>query len=120
MSEDTEGVLTFAGRLKRFVKLGGEMISLPAIEDVLSRHCADGEGDKPTLAVEATPRELNPELVLFTVRDLDREEVNRRIREGGLSPLHNIRRVVKLDEIPLLGTGKTNYRALKDILKGAG
>ncbi|MDL1963990.1 MAG: AMP-binding protein, partial [Deltaproteobacteria bacterium] len=34
VSEDNDGILTFCGRLKRFVKLGGEMISLPAIEEV--------------------------------------------------------------------------------------
>ena len=36
--QDADGVLTFEGRLKRFVKLGGEMISLPAIEAVLLPH----------------------------------------------------------------------------------
>jgi acyl-[acyl-carrier-protein]-phospholipid O-acyltransferase/long-chain-fatty-acid--[acyl-carrier-protein] ligase len=113
VSEAPDGVLTFAGRLKRFVKLGGEMISLPAIEDVLNRKYARASDDEPVLAVEATPVELNPELVLFTVRDLDREEVNRCIRVAGLSALHTIRLVVKVDAIPLLGTGKTDYRALK-------
>ena len=117
VSEAPDGVLSFAGRLKRFVKLGGEMISLPAIEEVLAKRYVTESDEKPVLAVEATPQELNPELVLFTIRELDREEVNRRIREGGLSPIHNIRRIVKLDEIPVLGTGKTNYRALKDLLK---
>ncbi|MFO7825588.1 MAG: hypothetical protein R6V72_16745 [Cyclobacterium sp.] len=35
VSEDAQGILTFRGRLKRFIKLGGEMISLPAIEAAL-------------------------------------------------------------------------------------
>ena len=43
VSEDADGVLTFAGRLKRFIKLGGEMISLPAIESVLQRHFGDSD-----------------------------------------------------------------------------
>lgn len=107
-----DGVLTFAGRLKRFVKLGGEMISLPAIEEILNRNYLPDDADKPVLAVTGAGQELNPELVLFTTLDLDREAVNLRIREGGLSPLHNIRRIVKIDHIPLLGTGKTDYRAL--------
>ncbi len=117
VSRADDGVMTFAGRLKRFVKLGGEMIALPAIEEVLNRHYAKPSDDEPVLAVEATPVELNPELVLFTVRDLDREEVNGRIREAGLSPLYNIRQIVKVDRIPVLGTGKTDYRALKARLK---
>jgi len=116
VSAGEDGVLTFVGRLKRFVKLGGEMISLPAIEEVLARHYAKPSDEGPVLAVESMPQELNPELVLFTVLDLDRGEVNQRIREAGLSPLHNIRALRKLDRIPTLGTGKTDYRALKDML----
>ncbi len=115
--EDAQGVLTFAGRLRRFVKIGGEMISLPAIEEVLAGFYAGAEEEGAVLAVEGTPAEFNPELVLFTVKDLEREEVNRRIREAGLSPLHNIRAVIKLKEIPTLGTGKADYRALRDMLK---
>lgn len=112
---DHDGLLTFQGRLKRFVKLGGEMISLPAVESVLES-AFPSESDKgPTLAVEATEAE-QPELVLFTSRDIDREDANKKIRAAGLSGLHSIRQVVKLDEIPLLGTGKTDYRALKQLL----
>lgn len=116
VTEGPGGVLTFAGRLKRFVKLGGEMISLPAIEEVLNRHYATPADEEPVLAVEGTQAELNPELVLFTVRNLALDEVNRRIREGGLSALHNIRRIVHVDRIPALGTGKTDYRALRGLL----
>ena len=118
VSRDADGVLTFRGRLKRFVKLGGEMVSLPAVEAVLARHYAaepDGD-DAPALAVEAAHAGGRPELVLFTTRPLDRADVNRVLRDAGLSPLHNVRRVVHLDELPLLGTGKTNYRALKAML----
>jgi acyl-CoA synthetase (AMP-forming)/AMP-acid ligase II/1-acyl-sn-glycerol-3-phosphate acyltransferase/acyl carrier protein len=113
VSVDEHGVLTFRGRLKRFVKLGGEMISLPAVEAVLHAHYASDTDEGPVLAVEATEDEQHPELVLFTTRQIDRESANRRIRDAGLSGLHNIRRIIKLNEIPLLGTGKTDYRALK-------
>jgi acyl-CoA synthetase (AMP-forming)/AMP-acid ligase II/acyl carrier protein/1-acyl-sn-glycerol-3-phosphate acyltransferase len=113
---DHDGFLTFQGRLKRFAKLGGEMISLPAIESILDA-AYPSEGDKgPTLAVESTESD-QPELVLFTSRDIEREDANKKIREAGLSGLHSIRRVIKLDQIPLLGTGKTDYRALKELLK---
>ena len=117
ISEDAEGVLTFCGRLKRFVKLGGEMISLPAIEEVLVPHFAGDDEEGPVIAVEATPSEENPELILFTVKDTDRVSVNSCLRDAGLSALHNIRHVIKLDEIPVLGTGKTNYLELKKHLE---
>lgn len=121
---ERDGVLFFRGRLKRFVKLGGEMVSLPAIEAVLEQRALEGSPsaaapggrDGPVLAVEAADAETNPELVLFTTLPLDRATVNGWIRSSGLSPLHNITRVERVEHIPVLGTGKTDYRALRALL----
>ncbi|MHB9134042.1 MAG: AMP-binding protein [Armatimonadota bacterium] len=117
VSEDFDGVMTFRGRLKRFVKLGGEMVSLPAIESVLLDAYGTTTDDGPILAVVATPSEERPELVLFSTKLITREAANDCIRQAGLSGLHNIRQVVKVDELPLLGTGKTDYRTLQTRLK---
>ncbi|CAK8716567.1 Long-chain-fatty-acid--[acyl-carrier-protein] ligase [Candidatus Electrothrix gigas] len=107
-------MLVFAGRLKRFVKMGGEMISLPAIEQVLEAHYPTGDG--PVLAVAATADEQHPELVLLTTLTTDRQEVNQVIRNAGLSPLHNIRLIRQVEEIPLLGTGKTDYTTITKLI----
>ncbi len=93
------------------------MISLPAIEALVAECFGDVTDGAPTVAVEATSSDTNPEIVLFATKELDRDTVNRRLREAGLSPLHNIRRVIQLEAIPLLGTGKTDYRALKALLR---
>jgi long-chain-fatty-acid--[acyl-carrier-protein] ligase len=114
VTEDDDGVLTFSGRLKRFIKLGGEMVSLPAVESVLEAHFPLPDEDGPSIAVEALGDETSPEIVLFTRVPTNRESVNAMIRDGGLSPLHNVRRVVDVSEIPVLGTGKTDYRALRE------
>ncbi|WYD81627.1 MAG: AMP-binding protein [Candidatus Electrothrix gigas] len=111
---ERDGVLVFAGRLKRFVKMGGEMISLPAIEQVLEAHYPTGDG--PVLAVAATADEQHPELVLLTTLTTDRQEVNQVIRNAGLSPLHNIRLIRQVEEIPLLGTGKTDYTTITKLI----
>ncbi|GLH72605.1 hypothetical protein GETHLI_11070 [Geothrix limicola] len=113
------GVLVFSGRLKRFVKLGGEMVSLPAIEEALSRRFQAEDETEPLLAVESSVEELNPDLILFSVAGIARDEANAVIRAAGLSSLHNIRVVRKIDQIPTLGTGKTDYRALKALLAEA-
>lgn len=113
------GALVFSGRLKRFVKLGGEMVSLPAIEEALSRRFQSDEETEPLLAVESSPEDLNPDLVLFSVAGIARDEANAVIRAAGLSSLHNIRMVRQIDQIPTLGTGKTDYRALKALLAEA-
>ena len=112
VTEAPDNVLTFAGRLKRFVKLGGEMISLPAIESVLTEIYATDDDEGPVLAVTSVPRIEPPELVLFTTFQADRGEINQQIRAGGLSGLHSIRRLIRIETLPLLGTGKTDYRSL--------
>ncbi len=106
--------LVFKGRLKRFIKKGGEMVSLPAIEEVLAPFFPPGRDGEPRHAVTAFGEDgqADLEVVLFSVDSVDRESVNRRILESGLSGLHRVDRVVTIAEIPLLGTGKTNYRGL--------
>jgi len=115
VKEDKDKILTFCGRLKRFVKLGGEMISLPAIEHVLLPYYSSEDDTSPVIAVEAVSHEDHPEIILFTTIKTDRNVVNRQIRHSGLSPLHNIRRIIEVDSIPVLGTGKTDYRSLKEM-----
>ncbi len=111
--EDKEGFITFLGRLKRFIKVGGEMISLPAIEGVFDYLNQD---EKKTVAVDAVDSTRVQIIVLFTTnRDITREHVNKVIKQSGLSPLHNIRKIHYLDEIPLLGTGKINYVQLRSL-----
>ncbi len=115
---DADGWLTFEGRLKRFVKLGGEMISLPAIEAVLLPHFASDQDEGPPLAAEALGPVDSPEIVLFTTRPVTREQVNQLIRDAGLSPLYYVRQVIRVERIPVLGTGKTDYRGLKESYLG--
>ena len=112
---DAEGFITFMGRLKRFVKIGGEMVSLPAIEEVLlgAYPNPDPKAKGPSLAVEALGEDENPLITLFTVLDLERDQVNQTLRQAGFSPIHSIREIRKVEAIPLLGSGKTDYRALK-------
>jgi long-chain-fatty-acid--[acyl-carrier-protein] ligase len=112
--QDETGVIFFEGRLKRFVKLGGEMISLPAIEAVLAPHFATGADDGPVIAVESVGGGDSPDIVLFARRAVPRDQANEWLRSAGLSPLHFVRRVIEVDAIPVLGTGKTDYRGLKE------
>jgi acyl-CoA synthetase (AMP-forming)/AMP-acid ligase II/1-acyl-sn-glycerol-3-phosphate acyltransferase/acyl carrier protein len=113
VSRDGDSVLSFCGRLKRFIKVGGEMISLPQIEDVLLSAFAGlrGEQEGPLLAVEAVGQDAM--ITLFTTADVSREQANAALRGSGLSGLYNIRRTVRLEQLPLLGTGKVDYRRLE-------
>ena len=111
---DEEGFITFMGRLKRFVKIGGEMISLPAMEEVLlSKYPNPALDHGPALAVEALGTDDAPVITLFSTLPLERDEVNATLRANGFSPIQSVRQVIQLPEIPCLGSGKTDYRTLK-------
>jgi acyl-CoA synthetase (AMP-forming)/AMP-acid ligase II len=112
---DEDGFMVFMGRLKRFVKVGGEMVSLPAIEEILLKAYQARSKDGPVLAVEALGEELQPLITLFTTIELEREEVNHCLRDAGLAPINFIRQIIHIDEIPLLGNGKVDYRNLKSM-----
>ena len=95
------------------------MISLPAIENALLPHFSTDGNNGPALAVEATPVDERPEIVLFTTLAITREEANQKIKEAGLSPLHNIRILQEVEAIPVLGTGKTDYKLLQKMIVNA-
>src|SRR5204863_7603684 len=72
---DGDGYLWFRGRLKRFLKAGGEMISLPALEEPLARLYPPTE-DGPRVAVEGVEHEQGRRVVLFTTEPLGLREAN--------------------------------------------
>jgi len=117
---DPDGILILSGRLKRFTKLGGEMISLGAIEEVVSKEllrCGKISSDVPSLALCSDERVLGrPRLVLFATIPLQEGEVNELLKQQGFSRLVKISQVILVEEIPLMSTGKTNYRQLQSLL----
>ena len=93
------------------------MISLPAMEDVLCERWPAGE-DGPVVAVESKDREgERPVLCLFSNLDITVEEANEALKTAGFSNVGRLNRFEKVEAIPLLGTGKTDYRSLKKILE---
>lgn len=116
---DSEGYLTISGRQKRFVKIGGEMISLASIEDSLLRNLLEqGDGvvqEGPSLAISAK-EEVSGEkskIVLFACFPTTADSANQVLKKAGFSNLVRISSVIQLKEIPLMGSGKINYRALE-------
>jgi acyl-[acyl-carrier-protein]-phospholipid O-acyltransferase/long-chain-fatty-acid--[acyl-carrier-protein] ligase len=109
-----EGALKILGRLRRFAKVSGEMISLAAVEEVLARELA-GRKD---LAVMAVADEKKGESLIVVTNNpgIEIKSVRDALKERGFSELAIPRRVVYLKEIPKLGTGKIDYVRLQEIL----
>ncbi|MBS0625722.1 MAG: AMP-binding protein [Verrucomicrobia bacterium] len=117
---DPEGNLILSGRLKRFAKIGGEMISLGAVEStIISELLKQGKisTDVPALALLGKEKEPGKtDLILFSTVSLGKEEINEILNRAGFSRLIKISAVQKINEIPLMGTGKTDYRRLQTLM----
>lgn len=114
-----DGFIVFHGRLKRFLKAGGEMISLPALEEPFARLYPPTDRG-PRVAVEGI--ELpggGRRIVLFTTEPLTLAEANAILWDAGLRGVMRLDEVRQLDQLPVLGTGKTDYKALRALISAS-
>ncbi len=110
---DADGYIWFRGRLKRFLKAGGEMISLPALEEPFARLYPPTEKG-PRVAVEGieTPGG-GRKVILFTTEPIELLEANAHLVEAGFHGVMRLDEVRRVASIPILGTGKTDYKVLR-------
>ncbi|WP_174280104.1 AMP-binding protein, partial [Sphingomonas bacterium] len=103
---DAAGFVTIRGRAKRFAKIGGEMVSLPAVEGYAARLWPDSEH-----AVVTRPDARKGEqLVLFTTRaDASAAALQAWGRANGVTELMLPKEVRIVPALPVLGTGKLDY-----------
>jgi acyl-[acyl-carrier-protein]-phospholipid O-acyltransferase / long-chain-fatty-acid--[acyl-carrier-protein] ligase len=108
------GFLRIIGRLKRFAKIGGEMVSLTALEEALRGRF----GERQETAVITLPDERRGErlIVATTSEKASVNTVREILRAQGFSDLVIPREVRRLHALPKLGTGKLDYVALREIL----
>jgi long-chain-fatty-acid--[acyl-carrier-protein] ligase len=112
---DGDGFIRIRGRKKRFLKAGGEMISLPALEEPFARRFPPTE-DGPRVAVEGVETEHGRHIVLFCTEPLTLREANRWLLDDGFRGVLRLDEVRSVPAIPVLGTGKTDYKALRALV----
>jgi acyl-[acyl-carrier-protein]-phospholipid O-acyltransferase/long-chain-fatty-acid--[acyl-carrier-protein] ligase len=102
--------ITILGRVKRFAKIGGEMVSLTAAEDLATNLWPEARH-----AVISLPDSKKGErLVLVTDRsDAEVDKLVTHAKRLGAPDLAVPRRIVKVPEVPVLGSGKTDYVAIQ-------
>ncbi len=107
---DDDGYVKILGRVKRFAKIAGEMISLEVVERIATL-ASPGQRHAATIEHVAAGGEST---VLFTTDSaLDRITLLKAAREIGAPELAVAKRIVHLAELPVLGSGKTDYVGLK-------
>ncbi|MBF0665353.1 MAG: AMP-binding protein [Brevundimonas sp.] len=112
VSIDDEGYVCILGRVKRFAKIGGEMVSLTAVEGLASAVWPEARH-----AVVSVPDSRKGEkLVLVTDRkDAEVARLAEWARQHGAPELAVPKKIMRVGEVPVLGTGKTDYVAIQQL-----
>jgi len=117
---DDEGYISIRGRVKRFAKVGGEMVSLAVVEN-----CATSIWEDNMHAAVSIPDARKGEqiILLSDCKDANRADMVSFAKNHGVTALAVPQKVFYTPEIPILGTGKVNYgvvQHLVDELLGGG
>ncbi|MGL4526365.1 MAG: AMP-binding protein, partial [Aestuariivirga sp.] len=109
VSVDDREFVTILGRAKRFSKIAGEMVSLSSVESKLQAAFPDQQA-----AVVAVPdAKKGEQLVLFTTdAKLERKTLSDALKAAGATELMIPKTIIAVKELPVLGSGKTDYVSL--------
>jgi acyl-[acyl-carrier-protein]-phospholipid O-acyltransferase / long-chain-fatty-acid--[acyl-carrier-protein] ligase len=116
VSIDDEGYIAIKGRLKRFAKIGGETVSLAVVESIASALWPDNYH----AAVALPDGRKGEQIVLVSTKaDADRHDLVGWAHNHGVSELAVPRKIIVVSDVPVLGTGKTDYVQLQKIVEAA-
>jgi acyl-[acyl-carrier-protein]-phospholipid O-acyltransferase/long-chain-fatty-acid--[acyl-carrier-protein] ligase len=115
VSIDDDGFIAIRGRLKRFAKIGGETVSLSVVES-----CASALWPEHSHAAVVAPDERRGEQIVLvtTCPDAQRTDFAGWISNHGVPELAIPRRIVHVESVPVLGTGKTDYTKVAAMVCG--
>lgn len=110
VSVDDDGFIRIQGRAKRFAKIGGEMVSLTVVEELAARAWPE----HPHAVVALPDPAKGEQLVLVTERpEAPRSDLLQQAKARGMSELNVPKKILVVRQVPLLGTGKVDYPAVK-------
>lgn len=114
VSFDEDGSIRIKGRVKRFAKIGGEMVSLAVVENCASAIWPDHAHAAASLP---DPRKGEQVVLLSESPDANRTEIIAWAQNHGVSELTIPKRIYHVDAIPILGTGKLDYGAIQRLAR---
>jgi acyl-[acyl-carrier-protein]-phospholipid O-acyltransferase/long-chain-fatty-acid--[acyl-carrier-protein] ligase len=112
VERDDQGFIHILGRVKRFAKVAGEMVSLEVVESIANIASAT----KLHAATTQVDAQRGEAIVLFTTdAALTRELLQQTAKSAGQAEISVPRKIMYVDALPLLGTGKIDYVTLKQM-----
>ncbi|KQC13694.1 MAG: AAS bifunctional protein [Desulfuromonas sp. SDB] len=112
-SLDKDGFLWHKGRLRRFVKIGGEMISLVNVESILEKYLPD---NVECCVIEIPDTRKGSKIIAVTSENIDKIEILKKLKNN----LPNIalpKNFVTLENLPKMGSGKIDFRTITEMVK---
>lgn len=108
---DDDGFLTITDRKLRFAKISGEMLSLANIEREIEKILGE---DFPLLAINLEDEKKGEKIVLlYNKEEFEPEEIKEKLRLSSLAPLMLPSKIYKVEQLPLLGSGKADFKGAK-------
>ncbi len=108
---DSDGFIYIVDRYSRFAKIGGEMVSLGAVEEQISKLI---DGSVAQIAVTAiSDSKKGEKIVALLEGDIKVETLKSAVKEAKIHPLYIPSEYFAVHEIPKLGTGKSDFRGIK-------
>ncbi len=113
---DEEGFLRIEGRLSRFSKIAGEMVPHGTIEQKILEVFGWDALEAPAVFVAGIPDATKGEaLVVLTTHELPPEVLRAKLSAAGVPNLWIPRIVKRVEQIPMLGTGKTDLKRCREL-----
>lgn len=110
---DEEGYLWHVGRLKRFVKIGGEMVSLVKIESVLDRLIPE---DAQCCVVEVPDSIKGAKIVAVVTTEVDKKGIGKKMAEE-LPKIAIPKTFLVMEDLPKMGSGKIDFRTITELTR---
>jgi len=105
---DEDGFLWHAGRFKRFAKVGGEMVSLVKVENILEKYLPEGV---LCCVVEVANEKKGSYIVAAVSKEINKTEILRKMMND-LPGIALPRQFIVINELPVMTTGKTDFRTV--------
>jgi len=114
---DADGFLTIVDRYSRFAKLGGEMISLTQVEEQVRRVL--GEPERELVAVNLPDEKKGERILLLIAGEIDPDGLRKALIDAGLNPLTIPAEIRAVEQVPKLGSGKTDFAGARRLALAA-
>lgn len=109
---DSEGFVTILGRAKRFAKVAGEMVSLGLVEQLLAK--CDPDNHHAVISIEDLKK--GERIIAFTTnKKLSKDDLIPILHQMQLSELNLPKEIIYIDVVPVLGSGKIDYKTLQNM-----